>query len=454
MLALFQDPDVVAQAGHEVGNVTRVHPLALGALVALMAGMLLAPRRFAAFPIILLLCFIPAGQRVVIATIDFTFIRLLMLVAWGRLLLRRELRPFAWNHLDRAMAFWAGALFVCGTLQGMTLTLFINRAGVAIDSMMVYFFFRLLIRDPDDLIRIAQLFLLSGFAVAVFFFIESRTQRNMFAIFGGVPEITDVRDGRLRCQGAFAHAILAGCFWACLVPFYFARAWLGRGWLLPIAGAGAALAIVALCASSTPVMAVAFGVMGGCIYLIRGALRWLRWLVFGWLCILHFVLMKQPVWHLLARIDLVGGSTGWHRYHLVDKFIDYFQEWWMLGTPSTGHWGPGLHDVTNQFVAEGVSGGILQLLGFCASIWFAFSGISRSLRAKLPQANRLIAWALGTAMFMHCMNFIAVSYFEQIVTLWLMTLAACSSLTLVPGAPVLRQMHEMSALPSGLPVPS
>ena len=107
---------------------------------------------------------------------------------------------------------------------------------------------------------------------------------------------------------------------------------------------------------------------------------WLAFLlVFGWLCVLHFLLMKQPVWHLLARIDLVGGSTGWHRYHLVDKFFDYFHEWWLLGTPNTGHWGPGLHDVTNQFVAEGVSGGILQLAGFCASIWFAFTGVSRSL---------------------------------------------------------------------------
>lgn len=451
MLALFQDPAVPAQAGHDFGNVTAVHPVGVAMLLLLALVALLAPRRHLSLPVVLLLCFIPAGQRVVLLTIDFTFLRVLMLVVWFRLLARREVRPLAWNHLDRGMIGWAVALFVFGTLQAMTLTQLINRVGIAIDSMMVYFCFRQLIRSADDLIRIATHFILSGFGVAVFFLVESKTQQNLFSVFGGVPQFTDVRDGRLRCQGAFAHAILAGCFWACLVPIFFARAWLGRGWLLTIGGTVAALLIVVLCASSTPVMAVAFGLLGGAAYFIRPALRWLRWLIFAWMCVLHFVLMKQPVWHLLARIDLVGGSTGWHRYHLVDKFFERFPEWWMLGTPATGHWGPGLHDVTNQFVAEGVGGGIAQLIMFCACIWLAFVGISRTLRTQgRPRSEHLIAWALGTAMFMHCMNFIAVSYFEQIVVEWQLTLAACASLTAVPGTKAhSRVLQAMPAAAAG-----
>jgi len=261
VLALFQDPDIPAQAGSDFGNTTEVHPVGVAALALLTALALLVPRRWSTLPVILLLCFIPAGQRIAIATVDFTFIRLLMMVIWGRLVLRSEIKAFAWNHLDRAMVVWAVTLFTFGTLQAMTLTALVNRVGVAIDAMMVYFFFRLVIRDADDLIHIAMQFMVSGFAVAVFFFIENRTQHNMFGVLGGVPLITDVRDGRLRCQGAFAHAILAGCFWACLVPFYFARGWLGRGWLFPLFGTMATLAIVLLCASSTPIMAVLFGVI-------------------------------------------------------------------------------------------------------------------------------------------------------------------------------------------------
>jgi hypothetical protein len=444
LASLFQDPAVAAQAGAEVGGTTQVHPIGAAALAALSALALLVPRRWSALPIILLLCFVPAGQRVVIATIDFTFLRLLMCVIWLRLLVRSELRPLVWNHLDRAMVLWAVVSVVTGTALALTLTVLINRLGTAIDAMMVYFYFRMLIRTHEDLVTLALQFTVSSFAVAAFFVIENRTSQNMFAVFGGVPPITDVRDGRLRCQGAFAHAILAGCFWACLIPLYLVRGWMGRGWGLPIGGTLAALAIVALCSSSTPIMALGFGGIGLLAWFARGALRWFRWLIVLWLGVLHFLIMKQPVWHLLARVDIVSGSTGWHRYHLVDKFIERFPEWAPLGTLSTAHWGHGLHDVTNQFVAEGVAGGMLRLLLFVGVIWLAFAGVSRSLRlAAAGRTYHLASWALGTILFMHCMNFVAVSYFEQIVVEWQLTLAAIGSLTLVPGAAPERQLAQL-----------
>jgi hypothetical protein len=440
---LFQEP-IPAQAGSDFGGTTEIHPVGVMALGLLSALAVLLPRRFAALPVILLLCFIPAGQRLVVASIDFTFIRLLMMVVWFRIYIRREIRPIVWNHLDRAVIAWAFLCVLTGTLLGWTVSAFINRAGIAVDSMMVYFFFRMLIRNHHDLVSMATQFLLSSFAVAVFFFIEGRTSRNLFSMFGGVPAITDIRDGRLRCQGAFAHAILAGCFWACLIPLYAIRGFMGKGWLLAIAGALAALFIIAMCASSTPVMALGFGTIGAATFMIRGSLRWVRWLILLCLGVLHFILMKQPVWHLLARVDIVGGSTGWHRFHLVDKFFLYFQEWWQVGTHGTGHWGPGLHDITNQYVAEGVYGGIFRLAAFTVVIMLAFLGISRSMR--LPEAGRaywLCTWALGTTLFMHCMNFIAVSYFEQIVVEWHMLLAIIGSLTLVPGAPPTRQLAAL-----------
>lgn len=445
MLAVFQDPDVPAQAGSDFGNTTELHPVGLAALGVLAILAMLLPRRLTVVPLVLLLCFIPAGQRLVIATIDFTFLRVLMLVMWTRLLLRSEVRPIVWNHLDRAMVAWNVVSVVTGTLLGGTVSIFVNRMGYAVDALLVYFYFRLLLRDHRDLITIATSFLWASFGVLVLFIVENRTSQNMLYVFGGVPQYAEIRGSRIRCQGAFAHSILAGCFWACLMPYYLARGWASRRWSLVLWGVPAALAIVVLCASSTPVMAVLFGMVGAGFWFVRGALRWFRWLIFGWLCVLHFFLMDMPVWHLLARIDFVGGSTGWHRYHLVDKFFLRIDEWWLFGTMRTGHWGPGLHDVTNQFVAEGCGGGIWKFVLFCSMIWLAFAGVSRSLR--LPGADptyRLVAWTLGVALFMHCMNFIGVSYFEQIASLWLLALAAVSSLTLVPGASVAQQLAALA----------
>ncbi|MBX3462792.1 MAG: hypothetical protein KF830_06450 [Planctomycetes bacterium] len=444
VLALFQDPEVPIQAGSDFGGTTLVHPIGVAALGLMALLALTLPRRGTFVPVVLMLCFIPAGQRVVIATLDFSFIRVLMLVVWLRMFLRREVRPIVWNHLDRTLLVWAAASIVFGTLRDQTVGAFVFLVGTSADAVMVYFFFRLLIRDYRDLVQVASVFMACSIVVLVFFVIENQTSRNMFAVLGGVPEFTEVRGDRLRCQGAFAHSILAGCFWACVIPFYFVCAWLRRRWLVVLLGAFTAMAIVRLSASSTPIMALVFGTGALCAYPIRSALRWIRWLVFGWACVLQFALMNTPVWHLLARVDLVGGSTGWHRFHLVDKTIEHVREWILFGTPRTGHWGPGLHDVTNQFVAEAIAGGITRLVLFVTIIVLAFVGCSRSLRLEPGgRTYKLVTWMLGTALFMHCMNFIGVTYFDQIVALWYLNLAAVSSLTLVPGARVEEQLAEL-----------
>ena len=51
--------------------------------------------------------------------------------------------------------------------------------------------------------------------------------------------------------------------------------------------------------------------------------------------VLHFV-MNHGIWHLIARIDLVGGSTGYHRFHLIDKAIAHFGERWLVGRSAQG----------------------------------------------------------------------------------------------------------------------
>ena len=61
------------------------------------------PRRLSNWPVVLLLCFVPAGQRFLIGALDFPFLRMLMAVAWLRLVVRGELRTLIWNRLDRVL---------------------------------------------------------------------------------------------------------------------------------------------------------------------------------------------------------------------------------------------------------------------------------------------------------------------------------------------------------------
>lgn len=433
MCSTIQDP-IQQQAGSSVGNVDLIHPVGFGALALLCALTLLLPRRHSTLPLVVLLCFVPSGQRVIAFTLDLSFLRILLATTWVRLLLRNELRPISWNWLDRWLLLWAVAVIVTGTLQQGTAAAFINRSGYALDAMMVYFWIRQHVRSHADTAVIAGQFLACSPLVLALLMNEHATGRNALHVFGGVPEITDLRDGRLRCQGAFAHPIVAGCFFACLIPLYAIRGMVRGTWATFTMGSLIAAGIVGLTASSTPAAALVFAGFGAACFWIRHALVYLRWMGLVALVGLH-LLRTQPVWHLLARVDLAGGSTGWHRYHLIDEFLHRISEWWWLGTPQTGHWGLGLHDVTDQYVAEAVGGGIVRLALFTAVLVTAFRAIGKTMRTDgvLPWQRRA-TWALGTALFVHSMNFLAISYFEQIVVLWHLTLGIVASTTLVPGS--------------------
>src|SRR5688500_2417406 len=56
---------------------TTVHPLALAALLVALVLTFTLPRKWALLPGLCLVCFVPSSQRVVLLTLDFTFVRLI-----------------------------------------------------------------------------------------------------------------------------------------------------------------------------------------------------------------------------------------------------------------------------------------------------------------------------------------------------------------------------------------
>src|SRR5258708_12995275 len=78
-------------------------------------------------------------------------------------------------------------------------------------------------------------------------------------------------------------------------------------------------------ASSTPLLGYLAVVIGVCFWPIRRNMRALRWGLVMALIALH-LLMKAPVWFLIAHVDLVAGNSGYHRAPLVDSFIRRFSD--------------------------------------------------------------------------------------------------------------------------------
>lgn len=386
---------------------TGLHPLGLVVLLSCAATALLARRRYAALPLLFVAALIPPGQRLVIATLDFDFVRLNVLFAWARIAMRGEARGFRLRGIDYAVLAWGLIALISRTaLKG---SVPVNQLGNAFDLIGIHFTLRIFFRSWTDLDQFTGLVARLSLPVFVLFLFEHRTGTNLFSFMGGVgPEII-AREGRMRCQGPFPHPILAGYFWAALFPLVAARASGGRDRIAGLCGSVAILGIVYFSGSSTPVLGVACSVMALASYPLRRYMRFVRWGALFGVVGLHMV-MKAPVWHLLGRVGVVGGSTGYHRFKLIDATINNFGEWWLMGTLSTAHWGRQLFDLTNQYVAVGVTGGVGALAAFIAVIMFGYGHVGGSLRAAGADRYRSrMAWGFGCSIFAQMMMLIAVS---------------------------------------------
>lgn len=410
MLAQLRGEDV------SWANQNTIHPLAVVAVIA--AGLIIVQckRSWAAVAILAMVCFVSSAQRIVIAGLDFGILRVLVLLVLARILIRDELRSPKWNGLDLAMLLWAAVSTITYTIQVGAIDGLIFRLGTSVEYLGIYFAFRFLLRSPEEVIDFARAAAIIVMPVALVLLLEKSTGRNMFAVFGGVPETTLVRNGRIRAQGAFPHAILTGVFFSTLWPLVTTLWTVAGQRVLPILATVATGLVVVACASSTPVGVFGAAVLTFALWPFRRHLKTLTWCAIAGLVCLHF-LMEAPVWHLLARLDIVGGSTGYHRYLLIDNAIAHLGEWWLVGTRSTAHWGHSQDDVANHFILEGVRGGLPTMVMFIVVVVVAFLSFGRfrtAARLDGDTAGETVAFALAVCLFAHCVAFFGVSYFGQI----------------------------------------
>ena len=415
--------DNVAWANHST-----IHPLALVLVIISGLCVISMRRQNAILPFLFMAVFVSSAQRVVVASLDFNLLRLLVLCAMFRIAMRGEYHKIRWSSLDLFVLLFAISRTAIFTLQWKTSGAFISQAGATFDAVGTYFVARCLVRTPSDIIKIASGFAWLSIPVFLAFIYEFLTHHNPFSMFGGVPKMTAIREGRLRCQGAFSHPILAGVFWASCLPLVISLYWQrGNRKTLALAGFFCSMGIVMLTSSSTPVMGVLAVMLGVGLFFVRW---WMSW-IFALLCLTLFMLhwtMNKPVWHLISRITITKGNTGYHRYLLIDNAIRHFGEWWLEGTRTTANWFDGALDITNQYILEGVQGGFLTFLLFVMIVATAFIFAAKTWRRAGKRTDLVIlAWALWTTIFVHSISFISVSYFGQITFLWYLHLALVAS---------------------------
>lgn len=412
-------PDVVRFGS---GGDTSVQPAIIAVVAVAIILMWLVPRKKIFTLFVLTAFLIPLSQRIVLAGVHLMMLRILLICVWARMLPEvfrdKPANSPITTRMDRSVLIWG----LCGTLTFTLLYLdteaLINRIGYLLLTMVgTYFLLRVLIRDKDDVLNASKSLAYVAVAIAAIMLFERVSGHG--AWFSLLE-----REGKARAQGPFLHSILAGTFGATLLPLFVLQ-WrkVGGSKLIGLVGVLSSCAIVYTSSSSTSVIAVAAGILALCAWPLRHRMRLIRWGTVFVLLGLHMV-MKAPVWALISRIDLTGGSSSYHRYMLVDQFINRFFDWWILGVKSTNSWGWDLWDTSNQYVEMGITGGLITLIAFIAIIASSFRAVG--IYRKAAEANeddQWEIWCIGSALFAHAVGFFGITYFDQTIVSWMVVLA-------------------------------
>jgi hypothetical protein len=433
---------------------TVLHPAVL--IVVLIAGILICvlPRNKAVVPFLLAAILIPMDQVLVIGSLHFFMLRVLVLFGIIRILKdkwssKQPLFSRGLNKIDVAVILLTVFIAVNAVLLFQESGAVINQLGNLYTVLGVYFLLRFLIRNEEDIWRTIQTLACVAAAVAVVMTYEQATGHNPYAMLGGA-RVADyaslaVRDDRFRAQGPFGHSILAGTFGAVLLPLFVALWWKGKNRMIAVMGIISATVITAACNSSTPVLGYAAGVLALCLWPLRQWMRAIRWGIVLTLVALHLV-MKAPVWNLINRIDIAGGSSSWHRFMLVDQCIRHFGDWWLVGVKDTSVWGWDMWDTANQYVSVCENSGLLPFILFLAVLVYGFKYLGRARRAAGTGRKRaLFIWALGAALFANAVAFFGISYFDQNMVAWYGLLA------MIPAAMAARPKRELPREALGVP---
>jgi hypothetical protein len=406
---------------------------AVGAIYLSVASilMLTLPRRLAMLPLLLSATYMTRGQIIEIGPANFTIPQLLVTFGFLRAMARGERVADGMHTVDKLLLLWATILI--GSSAFHTSEAWLYRSGIVWTELGCYFLFRIFLQGLEDVRSTFRFMCVAMLPLAALMLFEKATGTNPFGSLGGVNAYSLVRDGHIRAGGPYAHPILAGTVGAMAIAMGLA-VWKTSRWRA-LAGWLSGAGVVAAATSSGPILMVAFIVVALFAWRFRHHMRAVRWTILAGLLVLNAV-MKDPIYFLMARVDISGGSQGYYRSQLIRSSIEHLQEWWLVGTDYTRHWmSSGVYansrhaDITNHILAQGVLAGLPLMIVFLAIVSYSFRDVGRAVKQCAPDSveNQAFVWTLGAALFGFFMNFWSISLFDQSIIFFYLCLASIQS---------------------------
>jgi hypothetical protein len=396
---------------------TILHPLIALVMLFAIVSILLLPRRQAVAPFLLAFFSIPLGQVLVLGGVHFLMQQILILTVLvkmatfkGPAVERRFTGGF--NALDKVVVLWASSAFVIFSLQWMQTQAIVKSSADLLETLGGYLAVRFLVPDRAAfrcmLKALAAICMIQGACMLS----EQFTHQNLLGFLGAFP--SEIREGHVRSQGAMG-TLYAGPLAGVLIPLFI---WLWtekKSRTVAYLGLGGATAMVFASFASTSWMAYGASLVALSFWPLRKQMRVVRWGLVSALLALHIV-MHGPVWSLIEKIDLTGGSSSYHRYMLVDNCIRHFADWWLLGSKNYGDWGFVMFDVCNQFILVGLRGGLVTLIIYLAIYKRSFGSIGKARkRVAGNHEQEWLLWCLGSSLFTTVVSSFGINYMTYLM---------------------------------------
>jgi hypothetical protein len=414
------DPHKIMFGGGATGTI--IHPLVLVAMLIAMALIFALPRKYVIAPLVIATFLIPLGQVFYVGGLHLFVFRLLTLAAFTRAIIsnisrQKSIYSGGWNPLDTAFTSYIVITSLATIVRFPDVSAINNQIGFLWDYLLGYSVLRSLIESKKDAILVVRCFTWLMMILGAAMVFEQEKMINLFGLLGGVAPVPEMREGKVRAQGVFQHALTAGTFAATSIPLFLLLWKQGKSKVLAVAGAAAATLMTIMTQTSTSLLTYAAALFAISMWPLRKKMRTIRIGLVVALVGLALV-MKAPIWFLIARIDLTGSSSSYHRAELIDQLVRHFSEWWLVGTNAAATWGWDMWDAQNMYVSVGEAGGLAALIFYIAVISRAFSRLGKARKKATTLKDEWLVWLLGAALFANVVAFFGVNYFDQSRMAW------------------------------------
>ncbi len=170
-------------------------------------ALLMLPRRWAPLPLLVGACYMTLGQGIELGSFHFPLIRMLIAVGLVRVIIRGERLVGRMNSLDWLMMVWAAWALISSLFHKDAFGALVSHLGLVYNACGIYFLLRVFCQSLDDVVMLCRITAILLIPLSIMILFEKMTGHNLFSALGGVSEISEIRDGRIRAQGPFAHSI-------------------------------------------------------------------------------------------------------------------------------------------------------------------------------------------------------------------------------------------------------